>query len=61
MDTKNEHILMIDDDPTYLETRKVWLEEAGYEVYFTSTLEGGIEYIEDYYNDILHYNTILML
>lgn len=49
MDTKN--ILMIDDDSTYLETRKEWLEEAGYEVYFTHTLEGGFEYIEDYYNE----------
>lgn len=44
-----QHILMIDDDPSYLETRKEWLEEAGYEVTFISSLEGGFEHIEDHY------------
>jgi CheY-like chemotaxis protein len=51
MDTKNKYILMIDDDSSYLETRKKWLEEVGYEVSFISSLEGGFEYIEDYYAD----------
>jgi len=46
-----QHILMIDDDPSYLETRKEWLEEAGYEVTFISSLEGGFEHIKDYYTE----------
>jgi DNA-binding NarL/FixJ family response regulator len=41
-------LLIIDDDPTVLETFKLWLEDEGYTVYTASSKNEALNVLEDY-------------
>jgi len=46
--TEKPTLLLIDDDPTVLETFKMWLEEEGYNIYTAATKKEALQVLEDY-------------